>query len=144
MNLLNGETDSKFVTRKWNIVNDQSNTSYDVGSDAELGRDAANQVTVKNCAPFTKCIQKPDGTTIEDAEDLDLVKLMYDLLEYSSNYSDKTGSSWFYPKDEAINFNADITNTDVLSVSSIKLNYWQTQLQMERMEFSETRLSLCH
>ena len=33
---------------------------------------------------------------------------MYNYLEYSSNYSDKTGSLWFYSKDEAINFNADI------------------------------------
>ena len=27
----------------------------------------------KNCAPFTKCITKIDETTIDDAEDLDLV-----------------------------------------------------------------------
>ena len=33
---------------------------------------------------------------------------MYNLLEYSSNYSDTTGSLWFYSKHEAINFNADI------------------------------------
>ena len=31
------------------------------------------QMTFKNCAPFTKCITKIDGTTIYDAEDLDLV-----------------------------------------------------------------------
>ena len=30
MNLLNEARDSKFVTRKWNIVNDQSNVNYDV------------------------------------------------------------------------------------------------------------------
>ena len=30
LNLLNDAKDSKFVTRKWNIVNDQSNASYDV------------------------------------------------------------------------------------------------------------------
>ena len=28
---LNKASDSKFVTRTWNIVNDQSNTNYDVG-----------------------------------------------------------------------------------------------------------------
>ena len=30
LNLLNESNDYKFVTRKWNIVNDQSNTNYDV------------------------------------------------------------------------------------------------------------------
>ena len=35
---------------------------------------------------------------------------MYNLIEYSSNYSETTGSLWFYSKDEATNFNADIAN----------------------------------
>ena len=37
---------------------------------------------------------------------------MYNLIEYSSNYSETTGSLWFYFKDEVINFNANIANTD--------------------------------
>ena len=41
------------------------------------------QVAFKNCAPFTKCITKIDGTTIDNAEDLDLVMPMHNLLEYS-------------------------------------------------------------
>ena len=36
----------------------------------------ATQIAFKNCAPFTKCITKIDGTTIDDAEDLDLVTPM--------------------------------------------------------------------
>ena len=32
---------------------------------------------------------------------------MYNLLEYSSNYSDTAGSLWFYSEDEATNFSAD-------------------------------------
>ena len=32
LNFLNEANDSKFVTRKWNIVNDQSNVNYDVGN----------------------------------------------------------------------------------------------------------------
>ena len=31
LNLLNEPSNSKFVTRKWNIANDQSNVNYDVG-----------------------------------------------------------------------------------------------------------------
>ena len=37
---------------------------------------------------------------------------MYNLLEYSSNYSNMTGTLWFYSKDEATNFNADIDDTN--------------------------------
>ena len=33
---------------------------------------------------------------------------MYNLIEYSSKYSETIGSLWFYSKDEATNFNADI------------------------------------
>ena len=32
LNLLNEGSNSRFVTRNWNIVNDQSNTNYDVGN----------------------------------------------------------------------------------------------------------------
>ena len=42
-----------------------------------------NQLAFKNCAPFIKCVTKIGGTTIDDAEDLDLVMLMYNLLQYS-------------------------------------------------------------
>ena len=45
----------------------------------------------------------------------DLVMPMYNLLEYYllSNYSDTTGSLWFYFKDGAANFNANtVSNND--------------------------------
>ena len=50
----------------------------------------ATQVAFKSYAPFTKCITKIDETTIYDAEDLDLVMPMYNLIECSSNYSETT------------------------------------------------------
>ena len=45
-------------------------------------------------------------------ETIDLVMPMYNLIEYSSNCSDTTRSLWFYSKDEATNYNADIANTN--------------------------------
>ena len=39
---------------------------------------------------------------------------MGNLIKYNSNYSETTGRSWFYSKDEATNFNSDIENTDDL------------------------------
>ena len=35
---------------------------------------------------------------------------MYNLIEYSSNYSETTGSLWFYSKDEGTDFNSNIAN----------------------------------
>ena len=37
---------------------------------------------------------------------------MYNLIEYSSNYSEATRSLWFYSKDEATDFDADVANND--------------------------------
>ena len=68
---------------------------------------AVSLVAFQNCAPFTNCVTKIDGTWMYDAEDLDLVILTYRLWEYSSNYYDTTGSLWFYSKDESTAFNSD-------------------------------------
>ena len=63
-------------------------------------------------ASFIKRIAKIDETTIDDAKDLYLVKPMYNLIEYSLNYSETTGRLYFYSKDEVINFNFHFTNND--------------------------------
>ena len=55
-------------------------------------------------------ITEIDETTIDDSEDLDLVMPLYNLIEYSSNYSEKARSLWFYFKDEANNFDVDNAN----------------------------------
>ena len=49
---------------------------------------------------------------ISEIDDLDLVMPMHNLIEYIFNYSDTTGSLWFYFKDETSNFNADSAITD--------------------------------
>ena len=54
-----------------------------VRSDITVIRHQLPQVTFKNCAPFTKCITKIDGTTTDHAEELDFVMSMYNLIEYS-------------------------------------------------------------
>ena len=48
---------------------------------------------------------------------------MYNLIKYSSNYSETKGSLSCYSKDEASDFNADIANTNNLNLSCIRLNY---------------------
>ena len=56
----------------------------------------------KNDAPFINCISKINGIKIYNAEDLDVVMPMYNLLEYSKNYRKTTGSLWNYYRDEPI------------------------------------------
>ena len=59
-------------------------------------RDKRNRkLILKNNAPFVSCITKINNELIEDAEDLDVVMPMYNLLEYSKNYKKTIGSSLF-------------------------------------------------
>ena len=57
-------------------------------------------VTLKNCAPFTKCISRINNTDIDNAHDIDIEMPMYNLIECSDNYSKTSGSLWQYYKDD--------------------------------------------
>ena len=101
LNLLNKANNSNFVTRKWNIVNDNSKANYNAANEISYNKEIlksnlyhyhnayilvkgditvvtvfTKQVVFKNCATFTKCITKIDETTIYDAENLDLVEYL--------------------------------------------------------------------
>ena len=54
----------------------------------------------RNNAPFINCISKIIGIQLGNAEDLDHVMAMYNLLEYSKNYKRTTGSLWNHYRDE--------------------------------------------
>ena len=77
---------------------DYSNTYILVRGDITVMAAPATQVSFKTFAPFTKCITEIVGKTINDAQDLDLGTPMYNLIEYSSNYSETTGSYGFILK----------------------------------------------
>ena len=133
--MLNDANDSEFASRKWNTVNDNSNSNYAAANESTYNREIlksnlcvyndayilvtgdiivvaapATQAIFKNCAPFTKCPTKIDGTTIDDAEDFDIVMPVYNSLGYSSNYSETTRSLCFCSKDKASDFNAVLVN----------------------------------
>ena len=106
----------KFVTKKSIEVYDQSKKNYNPNkeiwmktsilrsdlcdySDAYMvvkgdntleGDNDANKrnknLAFKNNVPFINCISKINGVKIDNAEDLDIVMPMYNLLEYSKNY----------------------------------------------------------
>ena len=66
-----------------------------VNNTAAAGAAANNinkKVIFKNCAPFTNCSSKINNTQIDDAEHIDIVMSMYNLIQYSDHYS-KTSRS---------------------------------------------------
>ena len=70
-------------------------------------RDRQNKpLILKNNAPFVSCITRINGELIEDADDLDIVTPMYNLLEYSKNYRKTIGSLYNYYRD-ALSDDAD-------------------------------------
>ena len=58
------------------------------------------KVTFKNCAPFSDCIIETNNTQIDDAQKIDVVMPMYNLMQYSDAYSETSGNLWQYYRDE--------------------------------------------
>ena len=78
----------------------KGNISVDNTAGAGAAANNANKkVIFKNCAPFTNCISKINNTQIDNAEYIDIVMPMYNLIEHSDNYSKTSGSLWQYCKD---------------------------------------------
>ena len=57
-------------------------------------------VIFKNCASFINCKTEINNTEIDNAKDIDIVMPMYDLIEYSDNYSKTSRNLWQYYRDE--------------------------------------------
>ena len=58
------------------------------------------KLAFRNSAPFSSCISKINNVLFDNAEDLDVVMSMYNLIEYSKNYSKTTGVLWNYYRNE--------------------------------------------
>ena len=70
-----------------------------VNNNANNIRDKRNRpVILKNNAQFVSYITRINGELIEDADDLDIVMSMHNLLEYSKNYRKTIGSLYNYYK----------------------------------------------
>ena len=63
------------------------------GADATaIQADETNkQLALKNCAPFNDYINEIDNTEVDNAKDLVVLMLMYNLIEYSNNCSKTSG-----------------------------------------------------
>ena len=148
----------RFATKKWIEVYDQLQKNYNVDkeirsktpmlrsdlcdfSDAyifvkgvitvtELENAKRNKsVVFKNNAPFINCISIINGVQIGNAENLEVVMPMYNLLEYSKSYRNTTGSLWNYYRDEPNNplsSNSEfIQMKDEYYRKKIQYSFWQ-------------------
>ena len=122
----------RFVTKKWIEVYDESGRDYRINKEFRIKTpmlrsdlcDFSNayivvkgiiavtnlydakrnkSVAFKNNAPFITCISKINDVQIDNAEDLDFVMLMYNLLENSKNYRKITGSMLNYCRNKPNN-----------------------------------------
>ena len=86
-------------------------------------RDKKNRsLILKNNAPFVSCITRINGELIEDADDLDIVMPMYNLLEYSKNYRKTIGLLYNYYRDELTNDDND-NFANIIVVNSEAFKY---------------------
>ena len=130
INLLDkDDIDSKhFATKIWYIINDENNPDtikYDTRvlnlcdyAEAYILVDgtirAANAVNatrlfLKNCGSFTKCTLEINDEHVDTAENLDIVKPMYNLIEYLDNYQDLSATLYQYKRDKPPNNNVNLT-----------------------------------
>ena len=91
-------------------------TAPGANNNANNIRDKRNRpLILKNNAPFVSCITRINDELIEDADDLHIVRTMYNLLEYSKNYRKTIGSLYNYYRDE-LSDDADDNNFDSIKV----------------------------
>ena len=71
----------------------KGNTTVNNTAAAGAAANNTNKIVIlKSCAPFTNSISKINNTHIDNAKYIDIVMLMYNLIEYSDNYSKTSGS----------------------------------------------------
>ena len=58
------------------------------------------KVAFKNCAPFRKCRTEINETFVDESEHINIAMPMYNLIGYSDNYYDTSGSLWQFKRDE--------------------------------------------
>ena len=67
-------------------------TVNNTAAEGVTANNAAKKVIFKHCALSTNCISKINNTQIDNAQYIDIVMPMYNLIEYSDNYSKTSGS----------------------------------------------------
>ena len=151
INLLSDSSneESKFATKKWYVTDSQTTKGkYKQGDVIKFETEtiksslcdysdafilvtgnitvAANNdtdVAFKNCAPFSTCTTKINDVFVDEANHIYIAMPMYNLIEYSNNYSDPSGSLWQFKRDEVTDKDAglSINNSDSFKYKAILL-----------------------
>ena len=74
-------------------------TVNNIAAGGAAANNTNKKVIFKNYTPSTNCISKINNTEVDNAEYIDIVMSMYNLIEYSDNYSKTLGSLWQYCKE---------------------------------------------
>ena len=69
-------------------------------------------IAFKNCAPFSTCKAVINDVFADKVDHIDVAMSMYNLIEFSHNYSDTSGSLLEFKRDEVRANNADLTIDD--------------------------------
>ena len=119
----------KFTTKKWYVIDSESKGNYShenpikfltnslesslcdysdayilvTGNINVTGGDANTKVAFKNCAPFKDCRTEINDTFVDYADFINITMPMYNLIEYSDNYSDTSGRLWGFKRHEVVN-----------------------------------------
>ena len=91
------------------------------GDIAAVGGNENTPIVFKDCAPFSRCATHINDEHVRTAENLDIIMPMYNLLEYSENYADSSGSLCQFKRDER-NMNNDGNPDNILQMIQHLLN----------------------
>ena len=89
----------------------------------------ATRVAIKNCHLFTRASFKLNNEQVDTADNLGLTMNLYNMLEYSDNYADTTGSLYQYKRPEPRDNNDHVVNLGT-ALSSFKYQSGLVQKQL--------------
>ena len=105
----------------------------------------------KNQAPLRSCISQIYNKFVDNVEELDIFMSVYNLLEYSDNYSMTSGSLWNYYRDEVNdaanendNANNKINNNETIEVNLLNIRQKQQEEYQIKILINQTQMLLCH
>ena len=97
-----------------------------------MGADNNTKVAFKNYAPFRKCRTEINETFIDEADYINIAMNMYNLIDYSDNYSDTSGSLWQFKRDEKEE-NVDLLVVIIFQIICHHIDINQALLRIEIM-----------
>ena len=81
-----------------------------IGNITDSGDLANTKVAFKSCTPFKACRTEINDVFNNEADNIYIAVHMYNLIEYSDNHSDISGSLWQFKRNE-IDDNANMNTT---------------------------------